>query len=46
MEDSKIILNGKEMSKEEFEQEKKKLTEKKVKIVEVSPNNYKTKLED
>ena len=45
MED-KIILNGKEMTKEEFEIEKKKLEEKKIKIVECGPNTYKTRLLD
>lgn len=46
MEDDKIVFNGKEISKEQFEQEKRKLEEKKMKLVEISPNNYKTRLED
>lgn len=44
--EDKVILNGKEMTKNEFEEEKKKLEEKKVKIVETSPNNYITRLLD
>lgn len=42
----KVVLNGKEISIEEFEKEKQKLTEKKMQIVEVSPNNYRTRMFD
>lgn len=41
-----VVLNGKTMSVEEFEQEKKSLTEKKIQIVEVSKNTYTTRLCD
>lgn len=41
-----IILNGKTMSVEEFEQEKKSLTEKKIQIVEVGKNTYATRMQD
>lgn len=41
-----IILNGKAMSFEEFENEKKSLTEKKIQIVETSKNNYVTRMLD
>ena len=41
-----VVLNGKTMSIEEFEQEKKSLTEKKIQIVEVSKNTYTTRLCD
>lgn len=41
-----VVLNGKTMSIEEFEQEKKSLTEKKIQLVEVSKNNYTTRLCD
>jgi hypothetical protein len=45
--ENKIIFNGKELTEEEFEEEKKKLTEKKgVKLVEVTKNEYKTRLLD
>ena len=44
--EAKVILNGKEISIEEFEKEKQKLTEKKMQIVEVSPNNYRTRMFD
>jgi len=44
--DEKIILNGKEMTLEEFEKEKKALSEKHIKLVEVSKGEYKTRLED
>lgn len=42
----KITLNGKEISVAEFEQEKQKLIEKKMQLVEVSPNNYRTRMFD
>lgn len=42
----KYIINGKELTLEEFNQEKNKLLEKKIKLVEVSKNEYKTRLED
>ena len=41
-----VVLNGKTMSVEEFEQEKKSLTEEKIQIVEVSKNTYTTRLCD
>ena len=41
-----VVLNGKTMSVEEFEQEKKSLIEKKIQLVEVSKNNYATRLCD
>lgn len=44
--DDKVILNGKEMTKAEFETERQKLTEKKIQLVEVSPNTYKTRMYD
>lgn len=44
--DVKIILNGKEISVAEFEKEKQKLEEKKMQLVEVSPNNYRTRMFD
>lgn len=45
MEDSKITLNGKEITPEQLNEEKKKLQEKKdIKLVEVSPNNFVTRL--
>ena len=44
--ETKINLNGKELTVEQFEEEKKRLTEKKVKIVEVATNTYKTRLTD
>ena len=46
MTEEKIILNGKEFTKEQFEAEKKSLTEKKIQIVEVSKNNYATRMLD
>ena len=44
--ETKINLNGKKLTVEQFEEEKKRLTEKKVKIVEVATNTYKTRLTD
>lgn len=41
-----ITLNGKTMSVEDFEKEKKSLTEKKIQIVEVSKNTYATRMLD
>lgn len=41
-----IVLNGKTMSVEEFENEKKSLTEKKIQLVEVSKNTFTTRLHD
>jgi hypothetical protein len=41
-----VTLNGKIMSVEEFENEKKSLTEKKIQIVETSKNNYVTRMLD
>ena len=44
--EEKFILNGKEMTQEEFLLEKAKLEEAKMKLVEVSKNEFKTRLED
>ena len=44
--EKKVTLNGKEITEKEFEQEKQKLQEKKMQLVEVSPNNYKTRMFD
>ena len=41
-----VVLNGKTMSVEEFENEKKSLTEKKIQIVEVGKNTFATRLHD
>ena len=41
-----ITLNGKTMSVEEFETEKKSLTEKKIQILETSKNTYVTRMLD
>lgn len=46
MDNQTIILNGKSMTQTEFEEEKKRLTEKKIQIVEVSKDVYKTRLQD
>jgi len=46
IEEKKIIVNGKSFTETEFAEEKKKLTEKKIKLVEVGNNEYKTRLED
>lgn len=47
MEEKKeVVLNGKSMTEEQFQIEKKRLEEKKVIIVEVSKDNYKTRLQD
>ena len=48
MEENKenVTLNGKQMSLEEFENEKKSLTEKKIQIVETSKNTYVTRMLD
>jgi len=43
--DEKVILNEKEITKEQLEEEKTKECKGK-KIVEVSPNNFKTQLND
>ena len=41
-----VILNGKTMTVEQFEEEKKSLTEKKIQIVEVGKNTYTTRMQD
>ncbi len=41
-----IELNGQKLTYEQFEQEKKILEQKKMKLVEISRNVYKTRLED
>lgn len=45
-EEKKINLNGKFLTEQEFKEEKKRLTEKKIQIVEVGENVYKTRLCD
>lgn len=45
-EKKEVVLNGKPMTEEQFQIERKKLEEKKVIIVEVSKDNYKTRLQD
>jgi hypothetical protein len=43
----KVKFNGKEMTVEEFEQEKRRLTEQTgVKVIEVSKDEFKTRLVD
>lgn len=43
----KVILNGKEITKEEFEKQKEAIsTQKGAKLVEVSKGNYKIRLQD
>lgn len=42
----KIKLNEKVLTIDEFEQEKLRLQEKHIKLVEVNKNEYKTRLED
>ena len=44
--EKKITLNGKELSEAEFQVEKKRLTEQKVKLVPVSETEYRTRLID
>ena len=44
--EEKVMLNGNEMTKTHFEEEKKKLLEKKVELAEVSSGVYKTRLKD
>jgi len=44
--EEKVTLNGKEMTKEEFESERKSLTEKKIQIVETSKNTFVTRMLD
>lgn len=47
MEEEKIILNGKEITLQEFEEEKKRIESGKgIKLVEVTKNEYKTRLLD
>lgn len=41
-----ITLNGKTLTEEEFEKEKKRLEEAQVKLVESGNNTYKTRLND
>lgn len=44
IEEKHVTLNGKSMSIDEFENEKKSLTEKKVQIIETSKNVFVTRL--
>lgn len=47
MTDEKVTLNGKEVSKKELDEKKKEVEKKSgMKLVEVKPNEFKTKLED
>lgn len=46
MEEKEVVLNGKSMTEEQFQIEKKRLEEKKIIVVEVSKDNYKTRLQD
>jgi len=41
-----ITLNGKVMTVEQFEEEKKSLTEKKIQVVNVGKNTYTTRMCD
>jgi len=41
-----IELNGKQLTVEEFEEEKKRIQEQHMKLVEVTDKVYKTRLED
>lgn len=45
-ENKTVILNGKQMSESEFENEKNRLIEKKIQIVEISKNTYVTRMID
>lgn len=45
-ENKTVTLNGKQMSKSEFENEKNRLIEKKIQIVETSKNTYVTRMLD
>lgn len=40
-----VTLNGKQLTVEQFNEEKTKLQEKKIKVVETETNTYKTRLE-
>jgi len=44
--DEKITLNGKPVTKEKFEEQKKLLEKTGAKLIEVSPGNYKIPLRD
>lgn len=47
MEEIKTVeLNGKKLTEQEFEIEKKKLQEQNIVLVEVSPNSFKTRMYD
>ncbi len=46
MVEEKIIVNGKEVSKEEFEKIREQETQKQIRLVEVGKNEYKTRLLD
>lgn len=41
-----VTLNGKIYTQEEFQKEKERLQELKIKLVESGPNTYKTRLND
>ena len=41
-----VTLNGKCMTVEQFEEEKKSLTEKKIQVVNLGHNSYTTRLQD
>lgn len=46
MSEEKIIVNGKEVSEEEFQKLKEQENSKQIRIVEVGKNQYKTRLFD
>ncbi len=46
MAEEKIIVNGKEVSKEEFEKIREQETQKQIRLIEVGKNEYKTRLLD
>lgn len=47
MSDEKIKLNGKDVSKEQLQEKKKQVdSQKGMKLVEVKPGEYRTKLEE
>lgn len=45
--EEKVVFNGKEITVEKFQEEKKELeSQKGVKVVEVQPNQYKTRIQE
>lgn len=45
-EEKKVKLNNKKLTEQEFLEKKKEAEKKNLKIVEVKPNEYRTKLEE